>query len=243
MSCYLALALPQQIILATDSLRRIWNTEGGGALSKPILLEDARKLHHISESCWVTGIGISGFHLVAAEAVKDFFAVSHRRQKLTLGEVQKAVQLREAFVEAHGLILCRLEEREHPRGENVPDPRSIPTDLLLAVLTWEGVPVLVRFSSGDGFLPHMLTGSGNFAHSSFSADGYHSSSSLDLRIGEYLRVALEQLSPLQPEAREKAADRLIPGLMAMIAKDRPGRVSASGDMVVINPAGARWSLF
>jgi len=240
MSCYIALTLPRHVIVAADSLRRIWGKSDSGPFSKPILLDDARKLHPLSDFCWITGIGISGFHRTAADHIKAFLGVSHRSARFSTMQLQKGTHLRKVLVRTYEQFMEEAVDLERAIGGSLLDPRRVQTDLLLAAISAEDAPVLVHFSSSDAFTPGMVMGSGQTACSPLSSEGH---SLLEVRVREYLQVAAEQLMHRDSKSLEKGAYSIFPAIMAMIAEARPGMVSASGDMVIIGPTGTQRSLF
>jgi hypothetical protein len=223
-----------------DNMRRVLGKLGDKPFTKPIRLEDARKFHRVSDFLWVTGTGFSGFPGEAAGELRRFHGVSAGAGRLShqvMGDFRD-----------FGLVLRCTHQRfqeealelERAIGGSPVDVSRNGAEILLAGLTLEDDPLLVRFSSMNDFLPEVHRGGAQVVFSRLSS---RANPQLDLELEAYLENALDQLKGVEPERIADRAWSILPPIMAAISRARPDEVSASGDLLTISPGGSLWMLF
>ncbi len=240
MSCWIALTLQRHVILVADSMRRVLGRRGDAPLTEPIRLEDARKLHRISEFLWVTGIGLGGFHEEAAHVVMDLVRMESGFQKASLADLEKVHVLGPAIRAAYASRLREALVLARELGGSPIDPEQILTDLLLGAMTREETPVLLRFDPREDTMPELLAGPGRWLISPDCAN-------FCLDTGQEIQSALdgvmECLMSCEMDQIKSRAWDLLPPVMAMVARARPREVSPSGNLVIIGTHHASYQLF
>lgn len=240
MSCWIALTLPRHVIMVSDSMRRVFGRRGDAPFREPIRLEDAKKLHRVGEFLWVTGIGLAGFHQEAAHAVRGAIQMESGSHKASMADLEKVRVLGPAIGAAYTSRLKEALALARELGGSLVDPAQIPTDFLLGAMTRESIPVLLRVFPQEAAMPKLLTGPGQCL---ISSDFPTLRRDTGQEIKEALDVVIQCLMGCELNQVDRRAWDLLPSVMAMVARARPGETSPSGDLVVIGTDRASYHLF
>lgn len=239
-SCYIVMTLTRHVILAADSRRRIFGEQGRARFERPILLDDARKLRRIGNYVWTTGVGLSSFHEKMQAGLKCIFRGFKGNQKLPLQELLTIEKQEALILESYRTTQNEALELMKSIGGSPVDPEEIFTDLVIAALSDNDIPVVARYRADESFKPKVFTGPGEILLPPPAGD---ESSYLGGEIMPVLRGTLELLAQTDPGNISNKAFEFLPPLMARIAKSLPDHVSASGDLVVIGPGETNWMVF
>jgi len=241
MSCYFAVTVSQHILLVADNRRRILGEYGQKPLPKPILLDDAKKLHRINSFFWITGVGLQGFLNQMINHFRTVFQAFRCPPQLPLATLlkladawRKPVATGYEAAQRDAIVLARAI------GGSPVDPATIQADLCVAALSEEKTPVLIHYSSDQSFQPEILLGPGEFICPRWP-------NSEDLSWEHHLRQRLEfilgVIMETSPDDLQTKSLEIFPPLMAWLARAMPEQISGCGDLVIVCPQGFRWLLF
>lgn len=238
MSCYLAVTLPNHIILAADNRRRIFGKIGQKPFPRPILLDDAKKLLGVCDGLWVTGVGLSQFAPLIVLELKQ--KVQALREGGSLEDYVSLLPSRDKLVEAYDQLLSEAVTLQEALGDGPIDPRDITTDIVFATMPPNSQPLLLRASSSSQFALETYSGPGHALVSPLCAED---SSTLESSLADYIRGTIDQLLEVDEEELIQKSLTLFPPVIAHISKTFPERVSPTGDLVLVGPRSKRWLLF
>lgn len=238
MSCYFVITLPQHIVLAADNRRRIFCKQDFTLFEKPVLLDDARKIHRINNNLFITGTGLSSFFLYVRRQLESVFGKFPRDDKQPLDDFLDLVMPSEMIMETYLTAQKEAFELMEAVGGNSSSVQDMVSDLLLAALVAEDIPVIIRYREEEGFRAEVSVGPGTVLFPAFI-------DKLNVRqeMGEWLALIGERLVREKTDHIPERALELLTPVMSRIAGILPERVSASGDLIVMSPEGPRWALF
>lgn len=238
MSCYLAITLPDHIILAADNRRRIFGKIGQKPFAKPILLDDAKKLLGVCDGLWVTGVGLSQFApMIVSELKRKVRSLS---KNSPLDAYVELLPGQEELLRAYDRLLTEAVNLWETLGDSPIDPRDITTDIVFAAVTKDSQPLLMRANSASQFALETFSGTG---HTLISPFGSHNSSTFESSLTNYMQDNIEQLLEANEEELIHRSLILFPPVMAHISRTFPERVSPTGDLLLVGPQRKRWMLF
>lgn len=240
MSYYFAITLPCGILLLADNRRRIHGEVGKDPFKDAILLDDAKKLRRLDDFFWATGVGLSHFHSTAMDEIRKTFSVGEGGRRVSLKSLPDVADIKGTVSRCYQKALSESVEAAKSLGGCPVDPREVYCDILLAVLTQDGLPLLIECSMDRDFDPRLAVGPGHFCFPSLPG---LRSSTLEGKVRWALEYVSDQLSGVPAMSVSEKALKALPPILAVVADALPREVSSCGDLVMVDSRGFKWFLF
>jgi len=239
-SFYMAFTVPGHCLLAADNRRRIFGL-GGTAFERPVTGRDANKLRSIGRGFWSTGVGWTRFQAECDALLRARFERLPEVSQPGLSQLKQVFPDPEDIFRMHRETVSALTAAARELGTVSLDVEAVGCDLLVAGVAAGGLPVLARWSFEDRFRLHIHEGPGFLAAAPLGIMEYDAGEAGVWK--RRLEGLLGVLAAAEPARLLDTALQIIPPVMEGLARWRPERMSASGDLVLIGPWGSERHLF